>query len=505
MTLQEFFTVRLPHIYLLYGFAFSALGLAVALESSRALDSRFKRALRLLAVFGLVHGFHEWFEMFEIVGQQTYSFVAPGWLEWLRLLVLAFSFTALGAFGVQMLHTGKGSNVTELGLGLGLLFFYGLGVVTIGAWLDWSEADWLKATDAWTRYTLGISGALLAAAGMLAQRRILLKEGLSLYANSLIWSALAFALYGAVGQFMVSPSALFPSTVINSERFLNVVGVPVQLFRTAMAALVAVFTIRAMRAFDVHRRRQLDAAQQQAQEAIARRDTLRGELLRRSVSTQEEERSRIARELHDEIGQTLTGLATGLRGVQQSLNGDPNHVRLQLRQLEGMTARAMSELSRLVSDLRPSLLDDMGLHTALNWYVDQVNRRGQAPVDLTLEGSRDRLPPEVETTLFRIAQEALTNVTRHSQASQAVVKLVCDDTLAQLHIHDDGVGFDPARILEGGTQLGWGLVGIQERVSLAGGDCRIESAPGEGTTLTVKIPLTAWQEEHNDAHQADAG
>lgn len=504
MDLHRLFTARMPHIYLLYGCAFFTLGLAIVLESSRALESRFKQALRLLAVFGLVHGFHEWFEMFELIGAQTYGFVASPGLEWGRVVVLAFSFISLGAFGVQMLRSTKKSSATEVGLGLGLLFFYGLGVLVIGAGFEWSDPDWVKAADAWTRYTLGITGALLAAGGLLAQRRVFLKDDLSAYGNNLVGAALAFALYGAVGQFVVSPSALFPSTIINSERFLEVVGVPVQLFRTLMAALVAYFTIRAMRAFDVHRRRQLAAAQKQVQEAVARRDALRGELLRRSVSTQEEERSRIARELHDEIGQMLTGLATGLRGVQQSLNNDMDHVRLQLRQLEGMTVKAIGELSHLVTDLRPSLLDDMGLRAALSWYVEEVNRRGPTPVELMLDGSRSRLPPEVETTLFRIAQEALTNVVRHAQASQSVVKLACDDALAQLCISDDGVGFDPVMVLERETQLGWGLVGIRERVQLAGGDCRIESAPGEGTTLTVEIPLTAWEEKHGGSHQVDA-
>jgi signal transduction histidine kinase len=503
--MKEVFSARIPHIYFLYGLAFFTLGLALALELGRTLDSRFKRALRPLVVFGLVHGFHEWFEMFELIGQQTYAFVPPTWLEWIRLTVLAFSFLSLSAFGLSMLRPSEqflGRNVWFL---LTLLSVYLMGVLEIGTWLKWSVPDWLRATDAWTRYTLGIPGALLAACGLLIQRRILLKEGLGAYAGGLVWAALAFALYGAVGQFVTSPSALFPSTVINTERFLALVGLPVQLFRALMATLVAVFTIRALRAFDVSRRRQLAAAQREAQEAVARRDALRGELLRRSVTTQEEERRRIARELHDEIGQMLTGLATGLRGVQQSLIGDPDRARLQLRQLEGMTVKAIGELGRLVADLRPSLLDDMGLHAALSWYVDEVNRRGLTQVELAIAGPPSRLPSEVEITLFRITQESLANVIRHARASRARVELAYGNGLARLLVSDDGVGFDPDTVLEGETRSGWGLVGIRERVQLAGGDCHIESAPGEGTTLTVEIPLLVAKEREDDAHQTDAG
>jgi signal transduction histidine kinase len=492
--MSEAFSSRLPHIYLLYGLAFFTLGLAVTLELDRVLESRFKRALRPLAIFGLVHGFHEWFEMFELVGRQTYDFVAPTWLEWIRLAILAFSFLLLSAFGLGMLRPSQhplGRNVWFL---LTMLSVYLMGVLEIGVWLEWFVPDWLRASDAWTRYTLGIPGALLAAWGLLIQRRIFIREGSSAYGRGLIWAALAFSLYGAVGQFVTSPSRLFPSTVINTEWFMTTVGVPVQLFRTVMAGLVAVFTIRALRAFDLNRRRQLAAAQREAQEAVARRDALRGELLRRSVTGQEEERRRIARELHDEIGQVLTGLAAGLRGAQQSLTNDLDRARLQLRQLEGMTVKAIGELSRLVADLRPSLLDDMGLQAALSWYADEINRRGSTQVELTIDGPPTRLPPEVEITLFRITQESLTNVVRHARATRARVELICDNRVAQLQVSDDGVGFDPAKVLEGGTQLGWGLVGIRERVRMAGGECRIESALGEGTNLMVQIPLPDWKE-----------
>lgn len=499
------FASRVPHIYLVYGLAFFVLGLALTLELGRVLDSRFKRALRPLAVFGLVHGSHEWFEMFELIGRQTYGFVPPTWMEWIRVVVLAFSFLCLGAFGLGMLRPSRqlfGRNVWFL---LTMVAVYLMGVLEIGAWTTWDVPEWLGASDAWTRYTLGIPGALLAGWGLLIQRRIFFEEGLSGYGNSLIWAALAFALYGVVGQFVVSPSALFPSTKINVHWFLVTVGFPIQLFRATMASMIAIFTIRSLRAFDMNRRQQLVAAQEQVQEAVARRDALRGELLRHSVTAQEEERSRIARELHDEIGQTLTGLAAGLRGVQQWLLSDSDRARLQLRQLEGMTVKAIGELSNLVADLRPSLLDDMGLQAALGWYTEQVGQRSGMQVKLWIGDSQRRMPPEIATTLFRITQEALTNVTRHASAEHAAVELSFESGLVRLQISDDGVGFDPNAILDGELQSGWGLVGIRERVQLTGGDCHIESAPRKGTTLTVEIPLPALKEKGDGSHQTDVG
>jgi signal transduction histidine kinase len=280
---------------------------------------------------------------------------------------------------------------------------------------------------------------------------------------------------------------------------------PIELFRALMAVLVAVFIIRVLRAFDVNRRRQLAAAQQAAQEAIVKRDALRGDLLRRSVTAQEEERRRLARELHDEIGQMLAGLATGLRGVQQSLSGDPGRARLQLRQLEGMTVMAIGELSHLVADLRPSLLDDMGLHAALSWYVDEINRRGCVEVDLVIEGIRRRLPAQVEIVLFRVTQESLANVLRHAGATHVTVRLTYGDESTRLSVSDDGVGFKPARVLEEEGRSGWGLAGIRERINLAGGECRIHSAPGMGTTVTVEIPLFPEEGVNNGVHSLDVG
>jgi signal transduction histidine kinase len=496
---------RIPHIYFIYGLAFFTLGLAVALERGRALSSEFKHALRPLAVFGLLHGFHEWFEMFVQVGQYAYGFVVPPWLEWLRVLILALSFIILGTFGLHMMHLPEGAGALNLRLGLAMLAFYVVGMVLIGQWLEWTYPDALRAGDAWTRYTLGIPGALLAAWGFLIQRRIFVEEALSEFAPGLMWAALALALYGIVGQLVTSPSPLFPSNFINTKSFQALFGMPVQLFRAMMAVLIAFFTIRALRAFDVRRRQQLAAAQREAQAASARRNALRGELLRRAVTAQEEERKRVARELHDEIGQSLTGLATGLRGVQQSLVGDLDRVRLQLRQLEGMTVTAIGELSRLVTDLRPSILDDMGVQMALSWYVEELNKRSTVHIGLALHDCRGRLPPEVETTLFRIAQEALRNVVQHACADQAAIDLSCENKVAQLCIQDDGVGFDVETVMQGRERPGWGLVGICERVQLAGGSCSITSVQGEGTTICVEIPLTTTEDASDGFDQVDAG
>lgn len=236
------------------------------------------------------------------------------------------------------------------------------------------------------------------------------------------------------------------------------------------------------------------AARQRVEEEIARRDALRQEFLHRIVETQEEERTRIARELHDEFGQMLTGLAIGLRGAQTSLEKS-RLLRQQLRQLEEMAGQALGNMRHLVNELRPALLDDMGLPAALRHHIKNYQNYTGIATTLTMGENNYRLSENVETILFRIIQEALTNVARHARAKNAWVNLQCDNQTAILEVKDDGRGFDPQPILNGKSDKGVGLMGIQERVNLVAGNLLIQSEVGGGTTLTVQIPLQSEREK----------
>lgn len=225
---------------------------------------------------------------------------------------------------------------------------------------------------------------------------------------------------------------------------------------------------------------------QQAQE----RERMLGDLLHQVVSVQETERQRIARELHDVTGQSLTAIALGLRGVETTVRINPELAVEQIHQLESYGSAALTELRQLIANLRPSQLDDLGLVAALQWYLREFETRHSVKVDFEAGGNRaQRLPAEHETTLFRIVQEALANVARHAQASSVAVRLDHATDRLRLTIHDDGRGFDIATVLSHRGTQGWGLLGIQERATLLGGECQITSQPGRGTRLVVTIPL----------------
>ena len=228
------------------------------------------------------------------------------------------------------------------------------------------------------------------------------------------------------------------------------------------------------------------------QAAQLREERLR-ELLAQVVGAQEAERQRIARELHDATGQSLTAIALGLRGMESlTVAGNPVPPQ-QIHEIVTFATNALGELHQLIADLRPSQLDDLGLAAALRWYVQEYERRNQLAIAFVVNGTPSRLPTEYETVIFRIAQEALTNIAKHACATQVTVTLTYSSARICLAVADNGHGFDPAtlrsRTARAGQPVGWGLRGIRERALLLGGQCEIHSSPTAGTEIQIEIPL----------------
>jgi signal transduction histidine kinase/CheY-like chemotaxis protein len=222
------------------------------------------------------------------------------------------------------------------------------------------------------------------------------------------------------------------------------------------------------------------------EEVRAARERLEN-LSRRLLDAQETERRSIARELHDEIGQALTVIKINLQAAQGSSDMASLALYLAdgLRTLEG----TLQQVRGLSLELRPSLLDDLGLVPALRWYVDRQAQQAGVTAHFASHGLEERLPPEIEIACFRIVQEALTNVMRHADASQVFIELRHDAEDLHLAIRDDGLGFDvPAALAAAARGESVGLLGMEERVQLLGGRIEIESAPGQGTEIRVCLP-----------------
>ncbi|MER3544521.1 MAG: hypothetical protein C4311_07920 [Chloroflexota bacterium] len=464
-------------IFFLYGLAFFSMGLVVALEGGRASDARLRHALRPLAGFGLIHAAHEWLEMFQILELLPLQSAEPLLWQSIRLAILAFSFLSLSAFGASLLAPNERIRRVSLLFPLVLSAVWEFGLLSLRSRFSLESGLW-DIADAWTRYVLGIPAALAASAGLIAQQRVFRQAGLVRFGRDSLWAAIAFAWYGLVGQIFVRPSPLPPSDIINQDLFLRLFGFPIQLVRASAAIVAAVFVIRFLRAFEAE---------------TQRREALRGELLRRVVAAQEAERQRIARELHDETGQALTALGLGLRAVATRLRQDADQAERHLHQLEALATYALNELRHLIADLRPSHLDDLGLPAALRWYAKEVQSRVPLDIQVEISGEQRPLNPTQTTALFRVAQEALTNVIKHSGAQHAWVRLHYGEHEVALEVEDDGQGFEvSAQAIP--PRPSWGLLGMQERATLLGGRFHITSNCGHGTRVCVAIPYEVREE-----------
>lgn len=222
-----------------------------------------------------------------------------------------------------------------------------------------------------------------------------------------------------------------------------------------------------------------------------RQDELRGELLNEIFSIQEEERKRIARELHDETSQSLASLAASLEATVGLLPPGADKAKDALKKAQALAISVLDEIHKLIYELRPTLLDDLGLVAATRWLTYNNLEHAGVLVTFGTKGRERRLPPVLETTLFRVIQEAVGNIARHAHARNAEVSLHFKKSAVEARVRDDGKGFDVQEAISSRDRpRGLGLLGMKERVELVNGTLNVQSSPdGGGTKIDIKIPV----------------
>ncbi|MBI4286480.1 MAG: HAMP domain-containing protein [Chloroflexi bacterium] len=236
------------------------------------------------------------------------------------------------------------------------------------------------------------------------------------------------------------------------------------------------------------RTRQLEASYRE----IETKEAARRELLRKILTAQEEERKRIARELHDETTQSLIALVMRLETLNAVAVEATRKTGNRLADIKALAVKTLDNVHKTIFDLRPSVLDDLGLLSALRWYAE--NRLPAAGIRVHVEVPHEerKLPAELEIALFRIVQEAITNIIKHAEARNAMLNVEFVNSAIRIEVEDDGKGFDVKSVSpQVDRTRGLGLLGMEERVTLLGGKFEIESQPGSGTHLTIEVPLEA--------------
>jgi signal transduction histidine kinase len=203
----------------------------------------------------------------------------------------------------------------------------------------------------------------------------------------------------------------------------------------------------------------------------------------RLVAMQEEERRRLSRELHDEVGQSMSALLVELNNLEANIREGAHDVDTPLASVRRLAENSVGVIRNMALLLRPSMLDDLGLVPALRWQAREVSRRTRLRVKVIADGVPDDLPDEHRTCVYRVIQEALHNATRHAHAQLVRVTVSKESDRIRVVVQDDGAGFDP------GQEKGMGMIGMEERVRALGGQFRVDSRPGDGTTVTVVLPL----------------
>ncbi len=475
-------------VFFIYGLSFFTMGVALSLETGRSPLLTNRSALRLLAVFGILHGVHEWMEIILLQGVWL-GLPFPSEISWLRVSLLTVSFIPLVAFALHTLQPFRHTPRLAIYLLAGMLavdFF----LIALNYRIDPQHI--IQRADALTRYLLAVPGGILAGIALYTRSRQVGLEISQQLAARFRWAAIGMAVYG-VTQIFATSTDMFPANTLNAELFLVFTGFPIQVVRASLAVLVTINLILAIQAIERHREHQLISAQQarvkaleQVQQDLVERESLRRELLRHIVIAQEEERARIARELHDETAQVLTAFTLNLAALRNIL---PDRVDITnlFTHLQDLSQQMSEGVYRLVHDLRPAQLDDLGLVATLQYLVDEGRKSLGLEITLKLNGAKQRLDPLVETVVFRVAQEALSNVSRHAQTNQCSLELIFESQTVVLRVSDAGVGFNVRESLS--PPRGWGLAGMRERAEALSGDFHIHSAPGQGTTVEVVIPL----------------
>jgi len=454
---KEIFALNHIIILSIYGQVFFVLGLAIFMQSRRHSRLKLARDLRWLALFGILHGLHEWGQVFIPIQTDYLPPLAITILLMAHVFLLAASFAALLIFGLVLVEPP----VLQLRwLVIGLLAGWSL-LALFAHLADLPSPGRVHLLTTGARYLLALPGGLLAARG-LYRRSYLLTEKDARYGRLLRGSACSLVAYALVAGLVVAPAPFFPANLLNSSLPLDWLGVPVEVFRSVVGLILTVSIIRALEFFEA-----------EVDHLIEKMEV---------GSVRAAERERIGQEIHD-------GAMQGVYSVGLILDSMTKHIDnalagQRLEQAQQVLAQVIIGLRRYMTSLRVSppqgtLAEELGALATDPRFRSLVNIRldiaDAIEVDAGCKGH-----------IVGLVQEALSNVARHARASQVVVSLMQTGEALHLTIQDDGQGFAPQQIASG-----YGLLAMRNHAQLLGGQISIDSTPGKGTRVKLILPHEA--------------
>ena len=464
-TLRTLFENNRDLILFVYGMVFFTLGLMIALQSRRYSRLDLARSLKWLAAFGLIHGLHEWGDLF-IPIQATYlnERSIQIWVI-LQLLLLSISFAFLFEFGVALLRPLGGIRWPH-GISVGIWLLWAIVSFLILLQVSQEFVAWRNTANALARYFIGFLGGLLAAYGLRQQTiHRIAPLNVPYIVNTLRVAGIALFLYAIFGGLVPPPVEFFPGNIVNSVTFTQTFGLPPLVFRSLIGLVLALTMFRALEVFDVENARMIESMEQQ-------------QILNA-------ERERIGRELHDGAIQTV--YTAGLLVESASKLAEPgSQVAGRLEKAMAVLNDAIHDLRRNLGELRPNPCDE-SLTVALHDLTS--NPRFQSMVDISLDldiPDTEALSPVCTDHVIAIVGEALANVIRHARARQVDINARLIGGRLIVTVQDDGVGL-PRKL-----EAGYGLRNMRDRARLLDGQLEVTGVNGNGTIVELDIP---WKEE----------
>ena len=458
---REFFILNRTIILFVYGQVFFLLGLAIIWQSRRHSRLDLARTLGWLGIFGLMHGLHEWGDIFIPIQAE---YLSQAWIEILLLVqvgLLAFSFACLFQFGVETLRPFYPHLPWIQVIPAGLLLVWITGFMWVSQVARMDAAQLVGRANVWARYLLGFTGALVAALGLWQQ--IQLPE-FAYIARTFRVASLALFFYAIFAGLFGPAANFFPANAVNGEVVFNLTGLPPQLLRSLAGLVLVISVVRGLEIFEVEVDRRLEAMEQ--------------------AQILQAERERVSRELHDGAIQTVYTAGLMVESIRQKVDSG-NPLALRLDRVISALHSAIRDLRQFVVDLEPEPSTE-SLAEGLRKLAEDPYLQTLIKVNMTVNCAEDHLQPPARTMhVLAIANEALSNVARHAQARQAWVVAERRNGQLALTVADDGSGISDEYI------AGFGLRNMRDRARLLGGTLHLEPRSPRGTQVVLTVP---WED-----------
>ena len=452
--LREFFFLNRSIVLFIYGQVFFILGLSIFLQSLRYSRLKLARHLRWMAVFGVLHGFHEWGMVFIPIQKAYMTDKAINAFHVVHLLLLSLSFLCLLKFGLEMLEANRYIN-----LSLYILPTLWVIILVYAFTTNSETSGWMNLSSVWSRYLLGAPGAFTASIGLYRfTHEVKLISDQRSY-RMLQIAGISLLVYAVLGGLIVPDEPFFPANILNYSLIESIFGIPVQVYRSLVGVVLAYSMIRAMEIFQI----EVDQMIEQME-----------------ISTiQSVERDRIGQEIHDGVLQSIYS-ASLITGSLTSLTKDDPVLSERIQQVKEVLNQAILELRSYMVSLRIPASKST-LKDELTKLIKQPRFTGLLNISLDFPGEGNLSPSQI-SHLFSITQEALSNIVRHAHAKNVQITFESNKQTTQLSIIDDGIGFDLKNI-----KRGFGLQTIHDHVQLLGGELSIDSQSDVGTTITIQF------------------